>query len=145
MRGGMLVDAVSGSRLERNQSRGVRVSRVGFVPDRRDRMLEALKEMGLDAVRVAEAISLATKVQHHPDIVAELCWSDDPSYTTGYVAANGVYTRITPLKNRGDLLGGRAFFLRPECSLESVIDFLEKTPFLVTDIDTLIRLVERGR
>ena len=33
------------------------------------------------------SIVLATKVSAHPATVAELCWSDDPEYITGYVAS----------------------------------------------------------
>ncbi|MFQ8978941.1 MAG: 6-carboxyhexanoate--CoA ligase [Veillonella sp.] len=28
----------------------------------------------------------------------ELCWSDDPDYTVGYVACNGVYHRLPNMK-----------------------------------------------
>ena len=31
-------------------------------------------------------------------VVAELCWSDDPDYTTGYVAGKNIgYVRIKPI------------------------------------------------
>ena len=39
----------------------------------------------------------------------ELCWSDDPDYTVGYVACNGVYHRITNMKEFGSNIGGRVF------------------------------------
>jgi 6-carboxyhexanoate--CoA ligase len=37
--------------------------------------------------RVKEAPVLATKVSAHPATIAELCWSDDPEYITGYVTS----------------------------------------------------------
>jgi 6-carboxyhexanoate--CoA ligase len=49
--------------------------------------------------RVKEALMLATKVSAHPATVAELCWSDDPEYITGYVASKKQgYQRIMKLK-----------------------------------------------
>ena len=46
-----------------------------------------------------EALVLASKVQSAEGIVGELCWSDDPDYTVGYVACNGIYHRIPNMKN----------------------------------------------
>ncbi|MDI5789105.1 6-carboxyhexanoate--CoA ligase [Bacillus licheniformis] len=37
--------------------------------------------------RLKEALAIASKVCEHPAVIAELCWSDDPDYITGYVAA----------------------------------------------------------
>ena len=56
-----------------------------------------------------EALVLATKVQSCPGIVGELCWSDDPDYTVGYVACNGIYHRIPNMKEMGNPIGGRVF------------------------------------
>ena len=53
-------------------------------------------------VHMREALVLATKVQSCPGIVGELCWSDDPDYTVGYVACNGIYHRIPNMKEMGE-------------------------------------------
>jgi len=137
MRGAMLVDAVSGKRLEKDRTRGVRVSRLGVAASQRIELDELLLEAGLEGTRVAEALTLAAKVQHHPDVLAELCWSDDPSYLTGYVATREGYTRLTPLKNPGDSFGGRAFFVRPGSDIEQLVSYLERTPFIITDLGGL--------
>ena len=78
-----------------------------------------------------EALVLASKVQSAEGIVGELCWSDDPDYTVGYVACNGVYHRIPNMKKLGSHIGGRVFFVQPEIDRESVIEYLEKAPVLV--------------
>jgi len=88
---------------------------------------------------VREALVLAAKVLSAPGIVAELCWSDDPDYTAGYVASpvHG-YVRFPHLKPPGDERGGRAFFFRSEeMDIERVIDYLEHAAFLVDEIGSL--------
>ncbi|PLX72847.1 MAG: 6-carboxyhexanoate--CoA ligase [Desulfuromonas sp.] len=132
MRGAMIIDAESGERLEADWSRGVRVSRMDFSPACRDDLISALADEGLSHHRIAEALVLAGKVLHAPGIVAELCWSDDPSYLTGYVSTpTAGYQRISPLKEAGDSLGGRALFVdRRQWSLAEFVDFLERKPVL---------------
>jgi 6-carboxyhexanoate--CoA ligase len=134
MRGAMLVDAATGERLEADPARGVRVSRLGISPVLRLELTRKLGAVCEDVRRVSEALVLASKVQKSSDVLAELCWSDDPSYVTGYVACEGRYTRLSPLKESGDALGGRVFFVRSGCDRDSLVNYLEKTPYLVTDL-----------
>lgn len=62
---------------------------------------------------------LATKVSEHPATVAELCWSDDPKYITGYVASKELgYQCITKLKEYGDEL-------KQVCLLEACLFFYD--------------------
>jgi 6-carboxyhexanoate--CoA ligase len=71
-------------------------------------------------------------VLHAPGIVAELCWSDDPDYVTGYVAdpTHG-YQRISRMKAAGDGYGGRALFVRPEVwDAAAFVGYLEQHPVL---------------
>ncbi len=137
MRGAMLVDAVSGERIELDGVRGVRVSRLGVAPTLRDDFASYLASRGVDPRRVGEAMVLASKVQSCAGTIAELCWSDDPSYVTGYVAAGDTYHRISPLKEAGDPFGGRAFFIRPGTDLGELVTYLERTPYLVSDLARL--------
>lgn len=139
MRGAMLIDAADGRRLEPDPSRGVRASRMDLTPAAALRLREKLAPLGLDNPHVREALVLAAKVLSAPGIVAELCWSDDPDYTAGYVASpTHGYVRFPHLKSRGDERGGRAFFLRSEAlELEAVIDYLEQSVFLVDEIGAL--------
>ena len=120
MRGAMLVDAITGIRIDVG-NRGVRVSHMDSFDS---------ESLG-DNEHMREALVLASKVQSAEGIVGELCWSDDPDYTIGYVACNGVYHRIPNMKEMGSNLGGRVFFVKPNVDLEGVIEYLEKAPVLV--------------
>ena len=120
MRGAMLVDATSGERIDVG-NRGVRVSHMDSFDS---------ESLG-DNEHMREALVLASKVQSVEGIVGELCWSDDPDYTVGYVACNGIYHRIPKMKELGSHIGGRVFFVRSEIDRESVIEYLEKAPVLV--------------
>lgn len=136
MRGAMLVDSLSGERLENDLSRGLRVSRMDLTPETGATLTTLLMGSGRDTLHLREALVLAGKVLLSPGIVAELCWSDDPGYTAGYVAspARG-YVRFPHLKESGDHLGGRAFFYqRSTFDLQGVTDFLERTPVLFTSV-----------
>jgi 6-carboxyhexanoate--CoA ligase len=132
MRGAVLMDAANGARLELNPARGVRVSRMDLVPEFRPVMERRLAEVGLAHHRVLEALILSGKVLGAPGVIAELCWSDAPDYTTGYVADPQFgYQRITALKPVGDWRGGRIFFInRADCSPAGLIDYLERKPVL---------------
>ena len=120
MRGAMLVDATTGKRIDVG-NRGVRVSHMDSFDS------ESLGENE----HMREALVLASKVQSAEGIVGELCWSDDPDYTVGYVACNGIYHRIPKMKELGSHIGGRVFFVRSDIDRESVIAYLEKAPVLV--------------
>ena len=120
MRGAMLVDATSGERLDEG-NRGVRVSH-----------MDSFDSHALgDNEHMREALVLASKVQSADGVVGELCWSDDPDYTVGYVACNGVYHRLPHMKELGSDIGGRVFFVQSDIDSESVIEYLESAPVLV--------------
>ena len=129
LRGAMLIDADTLEHLDPDSARGVRAT---YMDD------AASLEKGTSSGKnhYAEAIVLATKVQHAPGIVAEICVSDDPDYVTGYVATHALgYCRITALKEKGDPNGGRIFLYRgPREGVAETIRFLEKTPVIVTDV-----------
>lgn len=139
MRGAMLLDADSGARLEADQFRGVRVSRMDLTPEAALRLQQQLETFGLNNPHVREALVLAGKVLATPGIVAELCWSDDPDYTAGYVASAALgYRRLTQLKPLGDERGGRVFFVRDEeFDLTKLQRDLEQAVLLFTDIGTI--------
>ena len=129
MRGAMLIDADVGTRLEPDPQRGVRVSRLGDANDIQPGGL-------LDASRKSparEALVLASKVMSHPDIVAEVCMSDDPDYTTGYVADATGYHRIPHMKEPGSARGGRVFVCRTN-DVGGLIAYRESAPVLVEGI-----------
>ncbi len=127
MRGAVLMDIETGNRLEKDSERGVRTVRIDW--ENRREILEILRKRGLTE-RTADALALATK-NIICGVVAELCWSDDPQYLTGYVASRTLgYVRITPLKEKGDPLGGRIYFVRREKLLE-IVKCLEEEAILL--------------
>lgn len=136
MRGAMILDAVTGERLETDRERGVRASRFDWSDEASVKIISALSDAGLTHFRTREALALATKVSHAPGIVAELCWSDDPDYTAGYVSSPAMgYVRFPFLKQKGDKHGGRAFFVRHDgFQREVFIKYLQEEPVLVAYI-----------
>ncbi len=124
MRGAMLYDIATGTRLEPDQQRGVRAT-----------YMDALHSSTVDSEKnhFNEAIVLATKVANAPGMVAELCISDDPNYITGYVASKELgYVRIMKMKEMGDENGGRIFlFDSRKAKPEDCIGFLQKKKVLV--------------
>jgi 6-carboxyhexanoate--CoA ligase len=133
MRGAALLDAVRGVRLEPDRNRGVRASRLGMRPADCRRFIQLLETAGINTDTVREAMMLASKIAAHPAILAELCISDDPDYTTGYVASkNFGYIRLPNIKTIGSPHGGRVFFVRPGADIQKIVSFLEQTPVLLT-------------
>ena len=123
MRGAMLLDADSLERLEPDRARGVRASSMDSThPSPADRKNH-----------FAEALVLSSKVMFAPNIVGEICMSDDPNYVTGYVATKQFgYRRVTSLKQPGDPAGGRIFLYRgPRGEIQRTIDYLERSPVIV--------------
>ncbi len=122
LRGAMLLHTQSLTRLEPDKERGVRTSCMDYIGN-----------TGGPKNHKKEALCLASKVLHHPDIIAELCISDDPDYTTGYLATKALgYVRLTNIKKLGDPHGGRIFLYAG--ALEDVpacIHYLEQSPVLV--------------
>jgi 6-carboxyhexanoate--CoA ligase len=135
MRGAMIIDSQQGARLESDHDRGIRVSRFDWTEEALDTIIGTLSSIGLTHFRTHEALALATKVAHAPGIVAELCWSDDPDYTAGYVASRSIgYVRFPMLKSPGDMSGGRAFFVdRSTLNMEEFIRYLQFEPVLIND------------
>jgi 6-carboxyhexanoate--CoA ligase len=108
----MLIGHRSGKRFEPDRAKGVRARHMDYSPEARAELDAALSGQGIGGDRLRDALVLAAKVMAAPGVLAELCWSDDPDYVTGYVAAAQLgYNRIAPLKTIGDERGGRAFFL----------------------------------
>lgn len=131
MRGAMLLCGKTGQRLDDTGMRGIRVSRMDI--ENEPLFSTWLEKQGFRNIHVREALVLAAKVASAPGIIAELCWSDDPEYTTGYVASpEKGYFRVSHLKPLGSPLGGRIFFLRPEADPSLAADYLQNQPVLIT-------------
>ncbi|WP_415272808.1 6-carboxyhexanoate--CoA ligase [Bacillus siamensis] len=129
-RGAVLFDIRTGKRIDGRRERGVRVSRMDWPAH--DFQKWALDHNMPENSRIKEAHAIAAKVCAHPGIIAEVCWSDDPDYITGYVASKELgYQRITKMKNDGDESGCRIFFTDGITDTESCIRFLEKQPVFI--------------
>ncbi|NPA12927.1 MAG: 6-carboxyhexanoate--CoA ligase [Aquificae bacterium] len=127
MRGAMIVNQ-QGERIEADRYKGVRTTLIDFVD--RQSIEEKLIKQGYTN-RTADALALATKNLHYPDILAEYCISDEPDYTIGYVAVKGVYHRLNPLKKEGNPKGGRIYFVKDGADINKLVKFLTETPVLV--------------
>lgn len=128
-RGAIIVDINSGKRLDPFKNRGVRVSHFDW-----DTQVDE-NELGEQQVthheRRAEAIALASKVAAAGTIL-ELCCSDDPEYTTGYLSYQHTFIRIPHMKKNNSPYGGRVFLIDSNTiNLDDYIHYLEKTPVLI--------------
>jgi len=136
MRGSIIMDARSGERLEPDQERGVRASRFDYTDHAYAIADERLNALGLTHHRTREALALASKVVHAPGVIAELCWSDDPDYTAGYVASlRRGYVRFPHLKIKGEQKGGRVIFVDPsKMFLDKLIEYLQVNPVIISEV-----------
>jgi 6-carboxyhexanoate--CoA ligase len=132
MRGAAIVSAMRGVRLEPDRQRGVRVSRLGISRSASKLLSARLSRHGINTDTVKEALLIASKVISHQDVIAELCVSDDPDYTTGYVASEKFgYVRIPHIKWKRTPPGGRALFVRDGADIPSLILYLETMPVII--------------
>lgn len=122
MRGAIILNILSLKRMEGDLDKGVRVTNMDFA-NRRDIS---------NKNHFKEALCLATKTLNAKAIIGEVCISDDPDYVTGYLANKKEYIRITKLKERGDLNGGRVFLYDPRLdTIENTIDYLKNQLVIV--------------
>lgn len=135
MRGALLLDVDTLERLEPDPERGVRATYMDQEagPQNGKAVCAAPKD------HYQEAIVLATKVANAPNIIGEICISDDPGYVTGYVASKSSgYKRITKLKEYGSENGGRIFLYRgSRGDVGKTIAYLENQPVLVRNVQPL--------
>ncbi|MGB8451661.1 MAG: 6-carboxyhexanoate--CoA ligase [Anaerocolumna sp.] len=125
MRGAMLLNVDTLERYEKDLDRGIRVSYMDIAEETEDD--RTVKN------HFREALVLATKVSSYPNIIGELCISDDLDYVTGYFASKETgYVRVTKLKEMGSPDGGRIFLFRGNKEeAEKCIEYLEKQKILV--------------
>jgi len=132
LRGAAVFSAITGRRVDPDRKRGVRVSSLGIMRQAEEALSAELNRTGIDSPRVKEALVLASKVASCKEVRAELCVSDNPDYTTGYVSSREFgYIRIPHIKRKGEKRGGRIFFLDEGADFGPVMHFLEETPVLV--------------
>lgn len=124
MRGAMLLNVDTLERMEPDLDRGIRATYMDVWEADDDRS---------EKNHFKEALVLATKVSNHPNIIGEICISDDPDYVTGYFASKTAgYVRVTKLKEMGSPNGGRIFLFRgTKEEAKNCINYLEKKKALV--------------
>lgn len=131
MRGASLMLSESGIRVEPDRKRGVRVSMLGMDKDSEKAISKKLSNTRINTTTVKEALTLASKVASCRGVVAELCISDDPDYTTGYVASKRFgYVRIPHIKQKGSLSGGRVFFIKEVVDVKKIVEYLKNRPVI---------------
>lgn len=131
MRGAMLLDVDTLERLEPDQQRGIRATYMDSIAPKGE-----AKAICDGKNHFQEALVLASKVLSAPNIIGELCMSDDPDYITGYIATRDKgYIRITKLKKMGCPGGGRIFLYRgPKSQVEDCIQYLQEQRVLVKNV-----------
>lgn len=131
MRGAMLLDVDTLERLEPDQQRGIRAAYMDSIAPKGE-----VKAICDGKNHFQEALVLASKVLSAPNIIGELCMSDDPDYITGYIATRDKgYIRITQLKEMGCPDGGRIFLYRgPKSQVEDCIKYLQEQRVLVKNV-----------
>jgi 6-carboxyhexanoate--CoA ligase len=135
MTGAAVITERRGIRLERDRQRGIRVSRLGLSSSASASMSRRLSRLRINTDTVREALTLASKVMSSRRIIAELCVSDDPDYTTGYIASRKFgYVRIPNIKSCGSKEGGRAFFVKEGAGIEKISNYLERVPVMIREI-----------
>lgn len=134
LRGAALIGP-DGRRLD-NEEKGIRATSLGIAGRARKTLEKELRRKGIYHYRVVEALALASKVACAPGVIAELCVSDDPDYTTGYIASGALgYLRVPRIKKRGSRLGGRVFFLNGSKGfLRGLRAYLRQEPVVIGKI-----------
>lgn len=134
MRGAMLLDINTLKRLESDKKRGVRVTYMDFQGSKLNHLS---KDTAYNA-HFIEALALATKVASCPNIIGEICFSDDPNYTAGYISSKKYgYIRISQMKKLGESQGGRIFLydssLDESCTVKDCINYLQNKKVIIKD------------
>jgi 6-carboxyhexanoate--CoA ligase len=136
MRGAAVIRAGSGRRVEPDKVRGVRASKLGISGSAAVKLSRQLAGEGINTTTVREAVILASKVASCREVVAELCVSDDPDYTTGYVASRKYgYVRIPEMKKKGSGKGGRVFFVAEDAYIPLVEEFIERKAVVINSVN----------
>lgn len=131
MRGAILLDINTLERLEPDKERGVRAT---FMDLEYSTFSESIKHTK-KSTHFIEALVLASKVISCPYIIGEICYSDDPNYTAGYIASKKFgYVRFTHMKELGNPFGGRIFLYDSKKeNIEPCIDYIENKKIIVKE------------
>ncbi len=131
MRGAILLDINTLERLEPDKERGIRAT---FMDLEYSTFNESIKH-SKKSTHFIEALVLASKVLNCPYILGEICYSDDPNYTAGYIASKKFgYVRFTHMKKLGNPFGGRIFLYNSKKeNVKSCIDYIQNQKIIVRE------------
>lgn len=132
MRGAILLDINTLERLEHDKNRGIRATYMDFEGGKLNHLTKDTKHNS----HFIEALALATKVSNAPNIIGEICYSDDPNYTAGYISSKKYgYIRFPYLKELGSTKGGRIFLYDSTDedlnNIDRCIDYIENTKVII--------------
>ncbi|MGL5755596.1 MAG: 6-carboxyhexanoate--CoA ligase [Paraclostridium sp.] len=129
MRGAILLDINTFERLEKDKERGIRATYMDFEGSD----INSLTKQSKNNAHFIEALTLASKVISCNEIIGELCYSDDPEYTAGYLASKKYgYVRFTHLKEVGDNTGGRIFLYdSSKENIDRCINYLQNQKVII--------------
>lgn len=129
MRGAILLDINTMERLEPDKKRGIRATYMDFEEYNPNNLVKETKYN----THFIEALALSSKILNCPHIIGEICYSDDPNYTAGYVSSKKYgYVRFSHLKKIGDENGGRIFLYdSSNCNLDDCIDYIENKKVII--------------
>ena len=129
---GALVVTTSGELLDMGNLEGIRTTHVGCTARIRQDLEQCLDPLTRPNYRLVDALVLASKVISSGCVLLEICASDDPEYTTGYLASDKFgYIRIPHIKTKGSGRGGRLYVVPPDVDLRSLITYLRATPVVI--------------
>ncbi len=131
-RHGALLVTSTGRIFQEAGTTGIRTTHLGCDPSLRKALQENLDHyLAKPNHRFIDALVLASKVLASESVLLEICVSDDPSYTTGYMASRLFgYVRIPHMKKRGIGKGGRLYVVSPTVHLPTLLRELRETPVL---------------
>ncbi len=121
---------------------GIRVTHFGIKPSLKNELLQESVIHGLGSGRrFIEALQISSKILSHGKAAFELCLSDNPEYTTGYLSVRGVgYIRLPLIKPAGLCAGGRIIGVLNtfiESDMSEMIGYLTESPVLFTSRNPL--------
>lgn len=139
MRGAILLHAHLMKRLDLNIERGIRATGLDWREELLPKLRNKLTKHDMDNNHVIEALALASKVIHNPGVLGEICISDDPNYTTGYISIKGLgYFRIKNFKIKGSQSGVRIILFDGTIKQsEDYIDFLEQSVTVINSLPNI--------
>lgn len=138
MRGAMLLDAYTLERLDGLDQRGVRVSTMDY---NKELDIEGyLLKYGFTGKYVKDAIALSSKVASAPGVLLELCWSDDPLYTTGYIAGKSIgYIRLNHFKPIQHQSGGRIILVDTHVvKVDVLVEYLQNQAVIINSYPLMV-------